>query len=194
VNYERIIAGWLTDFSALTAGNAPIAESKTKIAAMTAAISGEFPLEAFTRQSLMEISRKFKFFPSHAELHEALTEWWDSHKPRPLAIGGPDDDTLSAEDRQWVIIWQRHKAGNWGAAKDGTPYLGSSTQLKNELYRMKRCKPAAFKWIVLNDREAARIAALAGWDDDTPERARTEEERKVARVTASRAVAEISAR
>jgi len=181
------IGSWLTDLANLSAGGAPISDARAKIAAMTAAISEDFPHQAFNRQSLMAVSRKCKFFPSYAELHEALSAWVGENRPRPLSLPGPEATALSDDEQYWVRSWQRHKAGDWGKAKDGSSCSGTKRQLRFELELMKKSYPEAFKWLVLHDEEAGRIAAIAGWTD-SESLSPTDEEREAVSQAAKKAI------
>jgi hypothetical protein len=74
---------WLKDLAAVTAGNGPLADAKTKIAAFANVLAAEFPADraVFTPKSLEDISQQFNLFPSQAELSKALHEW---HRKNPL--------------------------------------------------------------------------------------------------------------
>ena len=187
INYAQIVGGWLTDLANLCAGGTPISDAKAKIAAMTAVISEDFPPEAFNRQSLVAVSKRCKFFPSYAELNEALTEWWRENRPALKALTGPNTAHLNDDEQYWIRSWQRHRAGDWGKAKDGTPCSGSPRHLRFELELMKKSYPEAFKWLVLYDQEAGRIAALAGWSDSSTEISPTDEEREAVRHSVKKA-------
>jgi len=147
---------------------------------MATAISHDFPASAFTQQSLFSVSKKCRFFPSHGELHQALEEWWKDNRPAPKALPGPSAASLNDEEQYWVRSWQRHQSGDWGKAKDGTSCSGPHKHLRFELELMKKTHPEAFRWLVLHDKEAGRIAALAGWTDG-PTSPTDEERQAVAR-------------
>ena len=53
-------------------------------------------------------------------------------------------DTLEPEDRAWAENWMRLRLG---------------------LHLVRKHRPRAFAWLVLNVPKAAEIAARAGWDD-----------------------------
>lgn len=72
---------------------------------------------------------------------------------------------LTEEEESWITNWRRHAQGDWGSAKDGTGYTGGERHLRMQLARMQRIKPRAFRWLVLNDDNAARIAARGGLDE-----------------------------
>jgi len=150
----------------------------------------DFPREVFCRASREEASRVFDNFPPYKALREFLEKWWNENRPAPRALPGPDAAYLSDEEQFWVRNWQRHRAGDWGRAKDGTPCSGSPRHLRFELELTKKTHPEAFKWLVLHDKEAARIAALAGWSDG-PAVAPTDEEREAVAQATRRAVAAI---
>lgn len=164
----RQITSWLNDLANLTAGNAQLADIKTKIAGLATAISYDFPVDAFTQPSLFSVSKKCRFFPSHAELHHELETWWAENRPKRLPAPGMEGADLNDEEIAWIDNWQKHRRGDWGAAKDGTMCSGSAKRLRFELSLMRKCKERAFKWLALHDDEAARIAAMEGWTDSNP--------------------------
>ncbi|HEY2619633.1 MAG TPA: hypothetical protein VGI78_19990 [Acetobacteraceae bacterium] len=90
---ERVAAGWLGDLGKLTAGAAPLADARAKIAALASALAEEFDASAFNRNSLIFVARQCKFFPSFGEAYQALTEWRQDHPlpPRHTAITGQVD-------------------------------------------------------------------------------------------------------
>jgi len=66
----ELVERWLEALGALVAVAAGEAEAARKIRAMTTML--EFPASAFNRSSLNSAARRFKFFPSYAELCEHL--------------------------------------------------------------------------------------------------------------------------
>jgi hypothetical protein len=88
---EREVAIWLTDLGKLTAGHAPLADAKAKIATLSAALAAEFDASTFNRASLLHVARRCKFFPTFGEACEALAEWRKEH-PRHVAIAAPISD------------------------------------------------------------------------------------------------------
>jgi hypothetical protein len=150
----------------------------------------DFPREVFCPASREEASRAFDSFPPYKALRGFLEKWWSENRPRPKALGGPDAAVLNDEEQYWVRSWQRHRSGDWGTAKDGTPHIGSQKHLRFELELMKNSHPEAFRWLVLHDKEAARIAALAGWSDG-PALPATDKEREAVALATRRAVAAI---
>ena len=88
------IAGWLNDLAVLTAGSQPIADAKAKVAAYAGMLAEEYPAAAFSRASLRHVAERCKFFPSYAELYEALGGWWKDNRPRPVAITGDQPATI----------------------------------------------------------------------------------------------------
>jgi hypothetical protein len=98
-SHLHTVTSWLNDLNDLTAGARPLADSKRKIAALASALFDDFPPAAFTRQSLLVVSRAYKFFPSYAEICEVLSPWWKDHRPAPVAIAAPDQ-SASAQQRE----------------------------------------------------------------------------------------------
>jgi hypothetical protein len=100
---------WLNDLADLTAGQQPLAEAKTKLAAMAPALAEEFDASAFNRGSLVYAARRCKFFPTFSEACDALSEWRKQHPPAPrhTAIAGPDG---GSNERQMREIEEQHAA------------------------------------------------------------------------------------
>jgi len=69
-------------------------------------------------------------------------------------------DTLEPEDRAWAENWLRLRLG---------------------LHLVRKHRPRAFAWLVLNVPKAAEIAARNGWDD-TPRMKRSPTEAEIAAV------------
>lgn len=170
----HVVTSWLTDLANLTAGSTPLADAKTKIAAMALALADEFPPAAFTQPSLFHVSRAHSFFPSHAELTRTLGAWWSEHGPRmapvvPLLPVAEGDPSLNDEDRAWVRQWLRNEGGDWGRDRDGNPYSGSETHLQMRLARLHHNRPAAYAWLVRENHHAKQIAkhlSLPGVEHD----------------------------
>lgn len=67
------VSKWLASLGVLVAGNMPVADAKVKIAIYAPGLV-EVPARAFTRATLYEAGRRFKWWPSFAELSEFLAE------------------------------------------------------------------------------------------------------------------------
>src|SRR5215472_9384616 len=106
---HRRIAGWLNDLATITAGTAPLADAKAKIAALSALLIDEFPEAAFCKQSLVHVAASCKFFPTFSELRDALTAWWRENKPTK-AIEGPQSEWTD-DERNYLAAWHRRRAG-----------------------------------------------------------------------------------
>jgi hypothetical protein len=98
----RLVTSWLSDLANLTAGTAPLADAKTKVAAIAGMLAEDFPAGAFTRQSLAVVARTCKFFPSYAELCDTLSPWWLQHRPPPRQplLGTDNDNERQAREEQ----------------------------------------------------------------------------------------------
>jgi len=68
---------------------------------------------------------------------------------------------LEPEDRAWAVNWLRHASGDWGLNQ-------RPGNLANDLLRVRRWRPRALHWLLLNSTKAAQIAANAAWPDTTP--------------------------
>lgn len=85
----RHVTAWLADLANLTVGNAPLADSKTKIAALASVLADDYPAAAYNRQSLTHVAGACRFFPSYAEICQHLGGWWMAHRPPQTTIAGP---------------------------------------------------------------------------------------------------------
>ena len=106
-DHLHAVSSWLNDLNELTAGVRPLADNKPKIATLASALSEEFPPGAFTRSSLLVVSRAYKFFPSYSEICETLSPWWKDHRPTPIAI--ETDQSAGAKQAQR----ERDNAESW---------------------------------------------------------------------------------
>ena len=97
-NHLHTVTSWLNDLNDLTAGATKLADSKRRIAALASVLFEEFPPGAFTRQSLIVVSRAYTFFPSYAEICKELSPWWKDHRPTPIAIA--DDRSAAVKQAQ----------------------------------------------------------------------------------------------
>lgn len=97
----QAVSKWANDLADLTAGARPLAEVKTKLAALAPLLAEEFDPGAFCRASLVFVARQCKFFPTFGEACEALSEW-RKQNPRHAAIPdfGRRDDWDRKLDRQ----------------------------------------------------------------------------------------------
>jgi hypothetical protein len=102
------VTSWLNDLANLTAGQAPLADSKAKVATMAAALNEEFPITAFTRQSLLVVARGCKFFPGYAEICAILSPWWLEHRPPPSQLAIGQDDKRAKEERE-----EQERSDSW---------------------------------------------------------------------------------
>lgn len=145
----RSVTGWLNDLAAMTAGTAPVADLKAKVAAMAPGLIEEIPADAFSKRSLYDVGRKFKFFPSYAELSAALTDWWEANAPRQKYLPPVEDPNLTDTDRAHVRSWLD---------------LRDAGSLDRRLAQYRDKWPAAYRYVVRTDAEAEAIARRRGWD------------------------------
>jgi hypothetical protein len=109
-SHLHVVTSWLNDLNDLTAGDKPLADSKRKIAALASALFDDFPPGAFTRQSLLVVSRAYTFFPSYSEIFKVLSPWWKDHRPAPIAIAQTDRsiaEKQAVRDRENAESWAR---------------------------------------------------------------------------------------
>ncbi len=108
---EALVLRWLTALGTLTATRPDEADASGKVRAYAAML--ELPASAFTRRSLDAAARRFRFFPSYAELTEHLeAETADARRTRhqlrrlaalPVADSSPAGQRwseLTAEQRE----------------------------------------------------------------------------------------------
>jgi hypothetical protein len=149
---------WLNDLGALVAGSMPLAETKTRIAAVTSLLAEHFPrAETFTRASLAAMAREFRFFPSYAEVFEHLNRWWDINRPQPIPLPGMNEDMPEA-DRIMVLFWNEYRSGDKEFANGNTP-----EKFEHWLSMIRRPTPVAFNYLCLTDPNAAEIARRNRW-------------------------------
>lgn len=87
----RAVVGWLSDLANITAGNAPLADSKAKIGTMASLLVTGFPADAFCRASLDFVAQECRFFPPYADVNKHLGNWCRSHRPQPAIVAPPAD-------------------------------------------------------------------------------------------------------
>lgn len=166
----QVVGGWLTDLHIAAAGaNATIEDRKAKVAALTGALLRDFPDVAavFCRESLHELAKRNKFFPSYAELNEQLSAWWERHRPKhftePLEL---DHASLSGEDRMAVIVWLQHQAANDLSYRDMTLRLAV----------IRAHHAPGFRWLIDYHAAARGISDAHQWHDPEPRHQPSEDE------------------
>lgn len=74
----------------ITATQGTISEFETRVSALATLLSDDFPPAAFNRESLAEVARACKFFPSYAEVYAVLSPWWRAHRPHVPELPAPE--------------------------------------------------------------------------------------------------------
>lgn len=87
---EIVARDWLKALGSLTAGTIAPKEAEARLGAYASLIVKEFPIAAFSAQSLAAVARQCKFFPSYGELCGYLSEWWRENRPAPAALPAPN--------------------------------------------------------------------------------------------------------
>ena len=123
-DHLHAVISWLNDLNELTAGARPLADNKPKIATLASALSEEFPPGAFTRSSLLVVSRAYTFFPSYAEICKELSPWWKDHRPTPTAIAQTDRSVAEKQAQR-----DRENAESW--AKTPQEIRAKITEIRN---------------------------------------------------------------
>lgn len=106
---EAVARDWLKGLGSLTAGTIAPKEADARLAAYATLIVKEFPIAAFSGQSLAAVARQCKFFPSYGELCGYLSEWWRENRPAPVMLSAPDaqgsygywESRYAAMRREW---------------------------------------------------------------------------------------------
>lgn len=116
-DHAAAIARWITDLATLTAGNAPLADSKAKITALTGMLGEQYPPELFTRKSIEHVARECKFFPSYAELVASLDAYRKTfvtdarrlkHEPPVKASAEPYNPVACTRPQHTVPAYRPH--------------------------------------------------------------------------------------
>ena len=84
-----IVREWTIALGILTAGQMTRAEAEMKLRAYVPLLVDQFPVGAFTQDSLHHVAAQCKWFPSYAEVIEHLRGWWQQHRPMPPALPAP---------------------------------------------------------------------------------------------------------
>jgi hypothetical protein len=150
----KVIAGWMNDLSVMVGARPDDADLRVRITAATAMLAQRAEPGWFTADSLEFCMRKFKFFPSYAELWARL-QTFDREKSKQLALTSPPElpyegSGLSTGDRSWCKGWQDRREGN--RAERGV-FLSC----------IRKFAPEGFKLLVRDDEIARDIAAKRGW-------------------------------
>lgn len=162
-DHLRMVGVWLNDLASLTAGTAPLADAKAKIAALAGVLSQDFPMpEAFCKASLYTISKQFTFFPSYGPLGKALERWWGENRPKSEFI--PNDPGLTPQERALVLTWHRDKEADFAHLMDKGD-LRARMALSLGILRKYR---GAFAYICRTDLDAASIVVERQWQLDLP--------------------------
>lgn len=69
---QAAILPWINRLGAMVASNMSADEARVKAGLMASNLAAEFPVGAFTPETLRTAARAFKWFPSYAELAEHL--------------------------------------------------------------------------------------------------------------------------
>jgi hypothetical protein len=100
LTHVPVVREWCQSLGVLTAVSISRQEADTKLAAYVPMLLSDFTDEAFTTDSLSHVAKACKRgFPTYPELHMALREWWQAHKPQPLRLA-VDGSDIQAEQRE----------------------------------------------------------------------------------------------
>lgn len=148
------LAGWINDLSSMTGGRSGDADLAVKIAAITHMLEKKAEPEWFTKDSLEFCLRKFKFFPSYAELWARL-QGYNREREKQFALAAPvelpyDGHGLSNSDRIWIKGWNDKRTGNRAEA---AVFLSCVRKYASD----------GFKLLVRDDEIARDIAMKRDW-------------------------------
>jgi hypothetical protein len=101
------IRDWLKALAVLCAANVSKAELSGKLNAYVPMLAQDFDRGAFSPASLAAVARQCKFFPSYAELAEALAPWWRENRPPQRAIASDQSATVKQREIE------RECRGSW---------------------------------------------------------------------------------
>lgn len=144
---------WLSDFGTRCSATLKREEAEVRARDYAKGFSDMAP-EVFCDAAREAAAMAFDFFPSYAALRKFLVQWWDDNKPRPPALPGAEDPSLTEEDRHHVASWQGRRNA---LQTEGTFAVVLS---------MYRRWPAVFRYILRTDAAAMRIARWRRWADD----------------------------
>jgi hypothetical protein len=149
--------------------------------------------DAFCEESMEAGARQFEFFPPYATVRKFLEIWLaDFRTRRHPVLPGADQAGLNAQEMAVIQSWQSNWAGDYGTHKNGVARTrGASPEYGLKLLQKMHLR--AFRWLVLNDANAAGVAARAGLDD-THWTEHTEEEKEHVAQAVRKTVAELKAK
>ena len=103
---RRKVEAWLASLGALVAGRLTHEDVRDRINAY-ASLLEHYPAEVFNQDSLRRIARLFTWFPSYAELCDALDREMEpinerKEREKIITLPKPTKDNRSPEDRQYV--------------------------------------------------------------------------------------------
>ena len=129
-----LVRKWLKALGALSAGALTPMEVEAKLDAMTPLLAAEYGAEAFTRDSLVRAARASKFFPSFAEVCEALSGAVRDTRPPAPRLAAPDPVEREAPTAEQIAANRAKVAALKAAemprsASAGTPRTLSPVQL-----------------------------------------------------------------
>jgi hypothetical protein len=156
-SHTASVAAWLNDLAALCGGNTPLADLRTRVAAMTAIVVDTFPDPAmFSKISLQAVASLNTFFPAFGDLQRQLLAWWEKNRPRtfhpPQALEGVG---LSAEDQMAVTVWLEHEAARDLSERD----------MIMRLAVIRRYHGAGYRWLIGCNLTASSIAVEHRWTE-----------------------------
>lgn len=162
----RAVVSWLNDLATLTAGNAPLADSRAKVAALTGMLATDYPPEAFSRASLRHVARECKFFPSYAELVAILDAYRRAndallipHEPPPRESTEPYNPVACTKPQETIPAFRPHlpMRSPWEQMAE----LGLTQEQIAALFAARKPDPEKLKEVPLQQAEpGADIASV----------------------------------
>jgi hypothetical protein len=152
---RKHIADWLNQLATIVPKAMEITDIAAKIDQLADLLVSKVPTTLFDTDSLEFCARRFKFWPTYADLWARLQTWQRERPKEQKALPAPEgveiNPSLNAQDRALVRSWWNLRAEN---IANGTLATALDVQ---------RRWPAVFREICNTDTEAAAIAVKRGW-------------------------------
>lgn len=125
-------------------------------------LAAKAPADLFTGDSLEFCLRRFKFFPTYADLWARL-QTFQREQLKQHAIAGPSADSTSFPGADDMPAADRAMVGFWSEYQSGAKKFPSNVTRATWLSMIRRPAPAAFQYIMSTDDTARAIALDKGW-------------------------------
>ena len=153
------IRRWLVLLSGHVARNQDVGDIAAVIEATAAMLAGKAAPDLFTPDSLEFCLRRFKFFPTYADLWARLQTFQrerDSHRAAlnaPSSYGPLSDAPMTGAERANAEVWLKAEASG-----------ATEAELVNRLSVLRKAQLDAYRWLIANNGHARDIAEARGWE------------------------------